>query len=87
LRGLLSLSIRKHLAKVVLADEWATSIVEAHADDDARTVALQTHWDEVELITKVLTSNFPLGLEKLAKVIEKSDAEVIEKVDMDWFPL
>jgi hypothetical protein len=48
---------------------------------------LQTHWDEVELITKVLTSNFPLGLEKLAKVIEKSDAEVIEKVDMDWFPL
>lgn len=87
LRGLLSPSLRKHLAKVVLADEWATSIVQAHADDDGRSAALQTHWDEVELITKVLTSNFPLGLEKLAKVIEKGDVEVLEKIDMDWFPL
>ena len=70
--ALLHPALRKHLCKLVLAETWARSIEEAHPDDDARSVALRTHWDEVGLIGRVLSSNYPLGLARLAENIDAS---------------
>ena len=67
--ALLHPALRKHLCKLVLADTWAQSIEEAHPDDEARAAALKTHWDEVGLIGRVLSNNYPLGLTRIAENI------------------
>ena len=82
--ALLHPSLRKHVAKIVLADEWAASIEQAHEESESRAAALQTHWDEVQLITRVLVNNYPLGLERIATEMARGDDGAL--ADIDWFP-
>jgi hypothetical protein len=39
--------VRKHLVKLIYADEWAQSIMESHDPSPAREILLQNHWDDV----------------------------------------
>mmetsp|Transcript_22695 Transcript_22695/g.43377 ORF Transcript_22695/g.43377 Transcript_22695/m.43377 type:complete len:351 (-) Transcript_22695:378-1430(-) len=50
---------RNLLAKAVYAEEWADSIIESHADSDARQSALAKHWKDVEIIKKVFAQVLP----------------------------
>lgn len=79
--ALLHPALRKHLCKLVLAETWARSIEEAHADDQARASALRTHWSEVEIIGRVLSKNYPLGLEKIA--LDVGDNKLFPPIE--WF--
>ena len=82
--ALLDPALRKHLGKIVLADEWAKSIREAHGESEGVEAALKTHWDEVALISRVLSNNYPLGLELIAKEMERGDGAF--DAGVDWFP-
>jgi hypothetical protein len=82
--ALLDPALRKHLVKMVLADEWATSIREAHGECAGVDAALKTHWDEVAIITRVLSNNYPLGLELIAKELASGGGALDASVD--WFP-
>ncbi len=42
--------VRRALAKVHLKDSWAQSLIESHADSEARTSMLATFWKEVEFL-------------------------------------
>jgi hypothetical protein len=88
MRALLHPGLRKHLAKLVLADEWATSIEESHdANSEVCAAALKTHWDEVGLISRVLSKHYPLGLERLAETMARDDGDQDVFADaLDWFP-
>ena len=52
---LLQPTLRRHHTKLVLADEWAESIVESHPPSPERDAALQTHHHEVQLIRRALS--------------------------------
>ena len=67
-RALLAPNLRKHLMKVIFAQEWAESIVAAHPDSTGRTAALETHWREVDVIARALAGKYPAGLDLVAKV-------------------
>ena len=82
--ALLHPSLRKHVAKIVLANEWADSIEQAHEESESRAAALQTHWDEVELITRVFANNYPLGLERIATELARGDKGAF--ADIEFFP-
>jgi hypothetical protein len=82
--ALLDPALRKHHGKIVLADEWAKSIREAHGESEGVEAALKTHWDEVALISRVLSNNYPLGLELIAKEMERGDGAF--DAGVDWFP-
>ena len=66
-RALLRPNTRKHLMRVVHAEEWAASIEAAHPDTPARAEALATHWKEVDLIARALAGRFPRGLARIAE--------------------
>lgn len=83
--ALLHPSLRKHLTKVVLANEWANSIEGAHHDSESRAAALRTHWDEVQLISQVLGRNYPLGLDHIARAMKNGDEEALAS-GVEWFP-
>ena len=86
MRALLHPGLRKHLAKLVLADEWARSIEESHdANSEACAAALKTHWDEVGLIYRVMSKNYPLGLKLFAEARADGDEDVFADA-LDWFP-
>ena len=67
LRDLFGPTLRRHLAKVVHAAEWASSIEDAHPDTPARAEALETHWREVGVIARALMRRAPRGMEAAAK--------------------
>jgi hypothetical protein len=67
LRELFGPTLRRHLAKVVHAAEWASSIEDAHPDTPARAEALETHWREVGVIARALMRRAPRGMEAAAK--------------------
>ena len=83
--ALLHPSLRKHLTKVVLANEWANSIEGAHHDSESRAAALRTHWDEVQLISQVLGRNYPLGFDHIARAMKNGDEEALAS-GVEWFP-
>jgi hypothetical protein len=57
--------------KLILAEEWATSIAEAHDRSSEPTAkALKTHWEEIDIIARVLGQAFPLAFEKLEKLMK-----------------
>eukprot|EP00242_Pyramimonas_sp_CCMP2087_P007191 CAMPEP_0198202626 /NCGR_PEP_ID=MMETSP1445-20131203/5815_1 /TAXON_ID=36898 /ORGANISM="Pyramimonas sp., Strain CCMP2087" /LENGTH=344 /DNA_ID=CAMNT_0043873645 /DNA_START=572 /DNA_END=1603 /DNA_ORIENTATION=- len=58
-RLLLDHRYRKMLAKAIYADEWAESIRQSHEDSEARTHALETHWKDVGIITRVFRGVLP----------------------------
>ena len=82
-RALLRPNTRKHLMRVVHAEEWAASIEAAHPDTPARAEALATHWKEVDLIARALAGRFPRGL---ARIAEASRGGASEKTPgVEWF--
>ena len=71
LKKLLSPEQRKHLTKLVLAEEWAQSIAEAHDPKSESTArALKTHWEEVDIIARVLSQSFPFAFDRLAELMK-----------------
>lgn len=54
LSALLRPEIRKHVVKAALGGEWAKSIEESHPDSEARSIALQTHWREIDLLKSAI---------------------------------
>jgi Rps23 Pro-64 3,4-dihydroxylase Tpa1-like proline 4-hydroxylase len=45
--------LRKHVAKLVYADEWAQSIRESHEESDGRQQLLETHWRDVQKLQTI----------------------------------
>ena len=71
LEKLLAPEQRKHLMKLILAEEWAMSIAEAHDRSSESTAkALKTHGEEIDIIARVLGQAFPLAFEKLEKLMK-----------------
>ena len=71
LKKLLLPEQRKHLTKLVLAEEWAQSIAEAHDPKSESTArALKTHWEEVDIIARVLSQSFPFAFDRLAELMK-----------------
>jgi Rps23 Pro-64 3,4-dihydroxylase Tpa1-like proline 4-hydroxylase len=74
LEKLLAPEQRKHLMKLMLAEEWAESIAEAHDRASESTArALKTHWEEIDIIARVLGQAFPLAFERLEKLIKSGE--------------
>jgi hypothetical protein len=86
-RALLRPDMRKHLMRVVHAEEWAASIEAAHPDTPARAEALATHWKEVDVIARALAGRFPRGLARVAEASTggASDARARETLGVEWF--
>lgn len=77
--------LRKHLMRVVYAEEWAQSIAAAHPESPARTAALETHWKEVEVISRVLAGKYPKGLELIARVMASGSKDDKAALRVTWF--
>ena len=79
--------MRKHLMKVVHADEWAKSIEASHPDTPERKMALDTHWREVDVISRALAGKFPAGLAEVAAMSGPGeDAERARAATrVEWF--
>jgi len=74
LEKLLAPEQRKHLMKLMLAEEWAESIAEAHDRSSESTArALKTHWEEIDIIARVLGQAFPLAFERLENLIKSGE--------------
>jgi hypothetical protein len=74
LEKLLAPEQRKHLMKLMLAEEWAESIADAHDRSSESTArALKTHWEEIDIIARVLGQAFPLAFERLEKLIKSGE--------------
>ena len=70
LAKILAPETRKHLIRVVLAEEWAESIAQAHNPESESTLkALRTHWEEIDIIARVLGRAFPLAFVLLEELI------------------
>ena len=48
--------VRKHVCRLVYAEEWARSIEESHPEGQERDEVVQQHWHEVELIKRALSA-------------------------------
>ena len=85
--ALLRPEMRKHLMKVVHADEWAKSIEASHPDTPERKMALDTHWREVDVISRALAGKFPAGLAEVAAMSGPGeDAERARAATrVEWF--
>ena len=66
--------IRKHVQKLVYAEEWATSIAESHPDGPGRDAVIQKHWDEVEIIRRALAPYQHAIADLHKKSMDKSSA-------------
>lgn len=59
LRFLMQPHVRKHVARLVFADEWEQSIVESHPASQSRDQAVEKHRSDVVLIQKALGKYLP----------------------------
>ena len=59
LRFLMQPHVRKHVARLVFAEEWERSIVESHPASPARDRAVEKHRSDVGLIQKALGRYLP----------------------------
>lgn len=80
---LLRPDLRRHLAKLLYADEWAESIRESHPDTPARGDAIGQHWREVDLIQSALAPHH----EQLLGVLEDREAHAatLAGAHVPWF--
>uniref|UniRef100_A0A7S0WU31 Prolyl 4-hydroxylase alpha subunit domain-containing protein n=1 Tax=Pyramimonas obovata TaxID=1411642 RepID=A0A7S0WU31_9CHLO len=62
---------RRMLARAAYAEEWAESIRQSHAESDARALALDAHWKDVGIISRVFSNVLP---EVLAMVDPPSES-------------
>ncbi|EIE23118.1 hypothetical protein COCSUDRAFT_29112 [Coccomyxa subellipsoidea C-169] len=67
--------VRRALAKVHLKDSWAQSLIESHADSEARTSMLATFWREVELLQQKIKI---LGLDGI-------EVSKLKHAPVQWF--
>ena len=52
-------------------EEWAQSIAEAHDPKSESTArALKTHWEEVDIIARVLSQSFPFAFDRLGELMK-----------------
>jgi len=84
-RALLRPDLRKHLMKVVFAEEWAASIAAAHPESEPRAALLSTHWHEVGIISRALAGRYPAGLGLVARVAAVGSAEEQAALGVTWF--
>ena len=83
-RALCRPELRKHLAKVVFAETWASSIRNAHPPSAARDDALETHEREVAVIARALAGKYPEGTRLVARVAESGTEREKEKLEVTW---
>ena len=53
LKHLLARENRKHVSKLIYANEWSQSIIDSHPPGPERQHVLDTHWADVKVIEKV----------------------------------
>jgi len=82
---LLSPQVRKHVMRLVYAEEWALSIEESHPCGPERDEVIRQHWNEVALIRRALSRYLP-SIENLkASFIEGSVISDKRRVKIKWF--
>lgn len=60
LQFLMQPKYRKHIVKLVYAEEWAQSIIESHEPSEGRDVLLANHWQDVEKIRNAFRHYLPV---------------------------
>ena len=87
--ALLAPGMRKHLTRLVHAEEWAASIAESHPDTPERTRALETHRREVDVIARAIGGRYPRGLARIGSAMgsERGGAvrERLGGLEVRWF--
>ena len=87
--ALLAPGMRKHLLRLVHAEEWAASIAESHPDTPERTKALETHRREVDVIARAIGGRYPRGLARIGSAMgsERGGAvrERLGGLEVRWF--
>ena len=87
--ALLAPGMRKHLVRLVHAEEWAASIAESHPDTPERTRALETHWREIDVIARAIGGRYPRGLARIGSAMGSerggSVRERLGGLEVRWF--
>ena len=87
--ALLAPGMRKHLMRLVHAEEWAASIAESHPDTPERTRALETHRREVDVIARAIGGRYPRGLARIGSAMGSerggSVRERLGGLEVRWF--
>ena len=79
---LMSPEARKHVMRLVYAEEWAKSIQESHPCSPERDEVVRQHWNEVEQIRRAFLPFLP-AIEKLKKIVE--DKPQAQNIKIKWF--